>query len=258
MTGIYIITNKVNKNSYIGKAKNIQNRFDRHLKSLRTDKHYNKHLQNSFNKYGETNFVFDVLEQCCEEELNDREKYWIKYYRENNICYLFNITDGGDGGKMPDYILESTRKKISQKARGSEYVKHFGSENGMYGRHHTKQSKELMSKNRSGTSSWNKNKHWSEDVKKKISESNRGKTHTLESRLKISKALRGKTKILSRNVWSNELCSVCRLLHLFGYSYIKLGKLLNTNSENVRYSIRRYEKENNLYNSSTKLLLLND
>jgi len=47
-------------------------------------------------KYGIDNFSFEVIEECSLEELNDKEKYWIKYYDSHNSSNGYNLTDGGN------------------------------------------------------------------------------------------------------------------------------------------------------------------
>lgn len=85
MIGIYKITNKANNKKYIGQSNNVENRLKNgHLKPLLNNKHKNEHLQAAFNKYGIQNFLFEIIEECEEDLLNEREQYWIEYYK----CYL--------------------------------------------------------------------------------------------------------------------------------------------------------------------------
>lgn len=42
---------------------------------------------------GVENFTFEVLEFCSRAELNDREKYWIEFYRSQEVGY--NMRQGG-------------------------------------------------------------------------------------------------------------------------------------------------------------------
>ncbi len=56
--GIYLIINKLNGNFYIGSTKFFTRRFSEHRKDLRRNRHTSQYLQNAYNKYGESNFVF--------------------------------------------------------------------------------------------------------------------------------------------------------------------------------------------------------
>lgn len=75
--GIYKIINLVNNKIYIGSSNNIKKRFSHHKHSLINNKHYNKYLQNSFNKYTINNFKFEILEECSKENLLIREQYYL-------------------------------------------------------------------------------------------------------------------------------------------------------------------------------------
>lgn len=92
-SGIYKITNLINGKLYIGKSVNVKERKTTHLRDLRNNKHHNQHLQNAVNKYGLTNFTFDIIEYCNEEDLFIRENYWITELRtyESEIGYNISI-----------------------------------------------------------------------------------------------------------------------------------------------------------------------
>ena len=89
-SGIYQIRNIKNNKVYVGQTINFRDRFNQHKSSLLGDKHYNKYLQRSFNKYGIENFVFEVLEYCPKERLNEKEREWIKYKRSEYAEYGYN------------------------------------------------------------------------------------------------------------------------------------------------------------------------
>ncbi len=80
MPGIYAIYCPITYKAYIGQAKNIKERWSVHQRMLLTNKHYNRKLQRAWNKF-EIRLKFVVLEQCEPHELNDREHWYIKYYR---------------------------------------------------------------------------------------------------------------------------------------------------------------------------------
>jgi len=60
--GIYQIKNKRNGKIYIGSAVNIKRRWNEHKSDLKLNKHHSAYLQNSYNKHGEHNFIFETLE----------------------------------------------------------------------------------------------------------------------------------------------------------------------------------------------------
>ena len=84
---IYKITNTVNNKVYIGQTiRNPLLRKEEHFNNLSKGIHHNSHLQSSFNKYGDV-FEFEVIEECPDEKLNEREKYWISFYDTMNYGY---------------------------------------------------------------------------------------------------------------------------------------------------------------------------
>ena len=114
--GIYKITNLVNNKVYIGQTiENFQKRYWHHVWKLNKQIHDNKYLQNSWNKYGEDNFEFSVVEIVSKEEIDSREKYWIQFYRNQNKCY--NIQDGGQDVRLVDYCTSEARKKVGEQNR---------------------------------------------------------------------------------------------------------------------------------------------
>jgi group I intron endonuclease len=68
-SGIYQIRNIVNNHIYIGSAKNFKTRWNTHLCNLRKGKHHSSHLQKAFRKYGEENFIFEILITCHPDTL---------------------------------------------------------------------------------------------------------------------------------------------------------------------------------------------
>lgn len=95
MIGIYKYTNKDNGKIYIGRSVNISVRKWQHLHNPSPYSYFDQTLV----KIGEDKFDFEIIEECSIEQLQDREKYWIKYY---NCCALdnrgggYNLTRGGE------------------------------------------------------------------------------------------------------------------------------------------------------------------
>ena len=69
---------------------NFGDRWDSHRSLLRNNKHFNQYLQNAWNKYGEKNFEFVVIEDCTISDLDDKERYYIQFYREQNLSICNN------------------------------------------------------------------------------------------------------------------------------------------------------------------------
>ena len=76
-----MIKNNINDKSYVGQSINIENRWTHHKSELNNNKHINDYLQNAWNKYGEHSFEFIIIEECTLDHIDEREIYWIDYYK---------------------------------------------------------------------------------------------------------------------------------------------------------------------------------
>jgi group I intron endonuclease len=110
MIGIYRIKNLINGKCYYGSSKNIEKRWKTHLNQLRDKKHINCILQRAWNKYGEDNFIFEIVEECEFKNIFEVEQKYI------DTCGDYNIglkASGGDNlTKNPnrDKIIENIKK----------------------------------------------------------------------------------------------------------------------------------------------------
>jgi group I intron endonuclease len=94
MIGIYKITSPSGK-VYIGQSVYIERRESAYS-NLRDCKNQTK-LYNSLAKYGFSEHIFEIIEQCTIEELNTRERYWQDFYNvlgpEGLNCRLTTTAD---------------------------------------------------------------------------------------------------------------------------------------------------------------------
>lgn len=105
---IYKITNVANGKVYIGQTKvGLHVRKREHVNKLKNGKHRNIHLKEEYAKYGLNSFVFEIIQYCSVEDLEESEKNWIKKFNSDNREYGYNIESGGNKGKkMPKEAIE--------------------------------------------------------------------------------------------------------------------------------------------------------
>ena len=93
VTGIYKITNIKTKECYIGQAMHIKERWAEHAKcGLGIDTPAGNKLYKAIQEFGLWNFSFEVLEVCPQNQLNEKEKYYIDLY--SSYDYGYNSTRG--------------------------------------------------------------------------------------------------------------------------------------------------------------------
>lgn len=89
---IYGIQNKINGKIYIGSTvQKLCGRWGQHRSLLQNDQHPNPHLQGSWNKFGQENFDFIMIEETQKNLLFEREQYWINYYKSQDNQFGYNI-----------------------------------------------------------------------------------------------------------------------------------------------------------------------
>jgi group I intron endonuclease len=97
-TGVYKITNIINKQCYVGISLNIFKRWNTHINNVYNDNcpESDKALYKAMRKYGIENFTFQIIEFCSENELQQKEIQWINHF--NSYKDGYNETVGGDIG----------------------------------------------------------------------------------------------------------------------------------------------------------------
>ena len=109
MTGvIYKITNPTGK-IYIGCTIDWKRRFSEYRRLSMAGQ---RKLYNSLKKYGYENHVFEIIEECEENILHEKEIYYINYY--NCVNEGLNIRLGNRNGRL----TEETKQKISESLKG--------------------------------------------------------------------------------------------------------------------------------------------
>lgn len=96
LCGIYCIENIINNKKYIGLSSDITRRWHEHKSELRRGVHINDCLQKAWNKYGEQSFKFYIIELCMNEDLINKEMFYIEKYKTLTHENGYNITPGGE------------------------------------------------------------------------------------------------------------------------------------------------------------------
>jgi len=118
-SGVYIIINIFTDQFYIGSAANLSQRIDKHFNALSLNKHFNKHIQSAWNKYGEFAFYFAILEYCNKTETLKREQYWFNI-TDYSMSYNLDTVAGSPLGRK---FSEETKAKISASVSKSQLGK---------------------------------------------------------------------------------------------------------------------------------------
>lgn len=116
---IYKATSATTNKVYIGQSsQTLQERINQH-NSHAYGHQYNYHFHNAIRKYGAEDFSYEIIEDEIKtiEELNDRERYWIKYYDSYNNGY--NSTLGGEGRHTRD---DELIKKLFEEGKTTEEI----------------------------------------------------------------------------------------------------------------------------------------
>lgn len=172
---IYRITNIVNGKIYVGKTKGTV-----HARWLGHQRDYKRYIQNSKNssklynaikKHGIENFQIEEIDSCPYDQLDDRERYWIKLLDSRNPAIGYNICIGGECGPggprfAGHHHSAETKSLMSQSRRGrnnanyghhrvmpeEEKPKHAhpGESNGMFGKRHSEKTRQLNRKQQVG------------------------------------------------------------------------------------------------------------
>lgn len=186
-SGIYAIINRINGKYYIGSAVNLHHRWIQHKSALNKGYHDNKYLQKSWDKYGEDNFKFVILEEINKDKLIKHEQFWIEISNCCDDCKGYNLRPTANN-QLNYKHSEETKLKIANTKRGKKW---------------SVESRIKLSKTNTGR------KH-SDETKQKLSLALKGHTHTIITRAKISENQRKYNKYPCKDGWRCQ-CEKCRL-----------------------------------------------
>lgn len=128
---VYKITNTINNKIYIGQTtETIEKRFKRHCGYQLND---NTYLHRAMKKYGIENFIIEKIDCATnQEELNEKEFYWIHYYNSDVDGYNLKSSIGKCGGdtlsnhkNLEDIKIKIVNSKVFDKNPNSVKIEAF-------------------------------------------------------------------------------------------------------------------------------------
>jgi group I intron endonuclease len=217
----------VNRKCYIGSTSTIGflKRWYKHVQDLNNKNHHSIYLQRSWNKYGQQNFKFDIVERCLPRNCVKREQH-----------YLDNL--------KPEYNMSPTAgstlgTKLNKKYCDELKVVRRGKQNPFYGKHHTEKTKKKIRIGLIGKVEGKNNPMYGKGYKLKGKKNGfYGKFHTAKTKEIISKNNRG--KFLSdkhsnfvgkykfmHGLYGIEICGMCDLVRKYGLNPSHVWSICN-------------------------------
>ena len=114
-SGIYQTRNLITNDAYIGQTIELSTRRYGHFRLLAEGKHHNPILQNSYNKYGKDNFLFEVLLFCDIDKLDHFEQLLINIHKPR-----YNIRKDATSNRGHK-TTDETKRKISDAQKGRKF-----------------------------------------------------------------------------------------------------------------------------------------
>lgn len=133
VSGVYLITNKINGHMYVGGSLDIERRFYEHKLS----KDINKcAVDKAIKKYGADNFTYQIITELPPDWsiIGEHEKYWIRFYNTFHDRNHYNLNEGGNT------VVYGNIHPFTGKKRPEHSKRMMGKNNPFYGKHHSKEN----------------------------------------------------------------------------------------------------------------------
>ncbi len=180
---IYKTTNLVNGKIYVGQTRKTGVAFKRYMGG-------GLYLNRAIKKYGKENFKKEILETLYEsatqEDLNDRETFWIAKLNSQDLNVGYNLISGGaynHTDRVGKYTHSEETKQKMRDAAVARIDRVIG-------------QKKIAKKNKNGQRTYKSGHRFSDEHRRNLSEAHKGKVISDETRKKMSEAAQG------REVWN--------------------------------------------------------
>lgn len=95
--GIYKITNIETGQCYIGQSVDLRSRIRDHIKAGLGINSSNNKFYSEMKNIGPEKFMYEIIEECPRDQLNERERYWINFYESTDWGYNSTIGNKDKG-----------------------------------------------------------------------------------------------------------------------------------------------------------------
>lgn len=176
-SGIYMWTNSLTGDIYIGQSADLSKRFRKHFTISYIKSRNELIISRALIKYGYANFSVAVLEYCDKSDLCVREQYYLdKFNPQYNILKIA-------GSSLGFKHSEETKGKISKALKGI----FAGDKSALFDRNHTEETRKKMSLKKGGENNPLYGKTHSENTKELMRQKALNRKHYCETKDKMSK-----------------------------------------------------------------------
>lgn len=126
MKAVYVIHNTANGKNYVGLSGTPKWRCKIHLKELRSNRHKNKLLQDDFNIFGESAFIFNTLDCFVNDEAKRMEVFMMQVLRSKDMRYGYNCNDRTGTSKYAILDRWRTIPAMWNRSTREYYLKRYG------------------------------------------------------------------------------------------------------------------------------------
>lgn len=175
--GIYMLTNKLTGDIYVGQSVDLRKRFLNYFNLSYITRRNELIISRALLKYGYSNFSVTILEYCDISDLDVKEQHYF-----DTLNPQYNIQKIAGGSSKGLILSEETKNKISKALKGV-YV---GEKAYWYGRTMSEATKKIMSSKNRGELNPLYGKSHSEETKELMRQKALGRKFSEETKLLMS------------------------------------------------------------------------
>lgn len=176
-SGIYLITNLITKDQYVGQSIDLGKRFRKYFTLSYLKNRNSLVISRTLIKYGYANFSISILEYCDRANINEREQYYM-----DTLSPVYNTLKIAGSSRGYKHTQES-KDKTSKSLKGV----YTGTKSLLYATTHSNETKELMTSNRKGVNNSFYGKKHTDESKELIRKKALNRKHSLSTLEKMSK-----------------------------------------------------------------------